>query len=204
MAHLQNHSTHWQHPSGFTRGRVDWPIDAGRWLPDPFAPEILASIRALVAETLSAEEASLVISALERIRAAEQALGRGPDAFGLIHADMHYRNLLFEGTTVRAIDFDDCGYGPFLYDPAVMLSAIVDWPHYPALRAALLAGYHRVRPLSVEHEAYLDTFIALRQIQDALWVLQSREHPVLGEDWAGVARNSLTPVPALLEGSWTP
>jgi Ser/Thr protein kinase RdoA (MazF antagonist) len=116
----------------------------------------------------------------------------------LIHADLHYGNLLFEGRTVRAIDFDDCGFGPLLYDPAVMLSAILDWGEYPALRAALLEGYRRVRPLSAEHESYLDTFIALRQMQDAMWVLEWRKHPAIRSDWAALARRCLSPVAGLL------
>jgi Ser/Thr protein kinase RdoA (MazF antagonist) len=213
MARLQNHAARWELPQGFTRGRVDCPVEAARWLPDPFAPEVITSIRTLVAATLSEAEAVQVTAILERVRAAEQALGisevnwqtqggrlpqRGQSTFGLIHADLHYYNLLFARGTVRAIDFDDCGFGPLLYDPAVMLSAILGWAEYPALRAGLLAGYRRVRPLSAEHEALLDTFIALRRVQDALWVLEWRKHPALGDDWAAQARQALAPLTALL------
>lgn len=198
MAHLQNHTSQWVRPPGFARGRVDWPIESARLLPDPFAPEVVASIETLVADTLSAAEATQVVETLARVRAAEQTLGQGPDAFGLIHADLHYRNLLFARGTVRAIDFDDCGFGPYLYDMAVMLSEILDWEEYPVLQAGLLAGYRRVRPLSVEHEAYLDTFIALRRLQDALWMLEARKHPAIGDDWAAEARQAIAPLAALL------
>jgi Ser/Thr protein kinase RdoA (MazF antagonist) len=61
--------------------------------------------------------------------------------FGLIHADLHQENYLFHGKQVRAIDFDDCGYGPFVYDLAVTLSELEHRADYPTLRAALLAGY---------------------------------------------------------------
>ncbi len=197
MARLQNHSAGWTRPPGFRRGRADWPIAAGRWLPDPFAPEILAAIHAGIAARLSPAEAGQVTAALTRIRAVDQALGRGPDAFGLIHADLHYHNLLFDGATVRALDFDDCGFAPWLFDPAVMLSEVLDWPDYPALRAALLAGYRRARPLSAAHEAYLDTFIALRQLQDVLDLL---DLPAAAFTAASAARirQSLATLPALL------
>jgi len=195
MAYLHTHAAQWELPQGFTRGRVDWPIESARWLPDPFAPEVITSIRTLVADTLSAGEAEQVAAILARVRAAEQALGMsqegGQGTFGLIHADLHYRNLLFERGTVRAIDFDDCGFGPLLWDPAVMLSELLDWADYRALRSGLLAGYRRVRPLPAEHEAHLDAFIALRRVQDALWMLESREHPVLNDDWAADARRAL-------------
>ncbi|HEX6606228.1 MAG TPA: phosphotransferase [Chloroflexia bacterium] len=198
MAQLQDHADHWERPPGFTRGRVDWPVAMGRTLPDPYGPEVVAYIEGLVAETLSAVEAAPVTEALARVRAAVQALGQGPDAFGLIHADLHYGNLLFSGDTVRAIDFDDCGFGFRLFDFGVMLSAVLDWPAYPALRAALLAGYRRVRPLPAAHEAHLDAFIALRLVQDALWILEWRRHPALGADWAGQAREVLATLAAFL------
>ena len=200
MAALQNHALRWERPPGFVRGRVDGPNAAAGRRSDPFAPDILAAVEALVTDTLSAAEAAPVMAVLARAQAVEQALAEEPGTFGLIHADLHYGNLLFAGDTVRAIDFDDCGFGPLLYDPAVMLSALLDWPEYPALRAGLLAGYRRVRPLSAAHEALLDTFIALRQVQDAVWRLEWREYPPLGADWAAEARQALTPVATLLAG----
>jgi Ser/Thr protein kinase RdoA (MazF antagonist) len=205
MARLQDHAAHWQRPPGFTRGHVDWPVAMGRTLPDPYGPQVVAYIETLIADTLSAAEAAPVLEALARVRAAAQVLGQGPDAFGLIHADLHYGNLLFSGDTVRAIDFDDCGFGFRLFDFGVMLSAVLDWPDYPALRAALLAGYRRVRALSAEHEAHLDAFIALRLVQDALWILEWRQHPALGADWAAQAREVLATLAAFLAtGTATP
>lgn len=197
-ARLQDHAVRWGPPSGFARGRVDSPIEAARWLPNPFAPEVLTDIHTLVADTLSEAEAAQVTAVLARVRAVERALGQGPDTFGLVHADLHYGNLLFAGGAVRPIDFDDCGFGPWLYDPAVMLRPLLGREAYPALRAALLSGYRRVRPLPAEHEAHLDTFIALRQVQDAIWVLGSRRHPAIADDWATHARQYLASLPALL------
>ena len=99
---------------------------------------------------------------------------------------------------MRAIDFDDCGFGPFLYDLAVPLAVLHDRPAYPALRAGLLAGYRRLRPLPPAHEEYIDTFIALRRVQDALWVLAARRHPAIGPDWVTQARQILAPLSAFL------
>jgi len=192
MARLQDHATRWRPPPGFRRGRVDWPIERARWLPDPFAPEVVEACRTLVADSLSAEEATQVVAVIERVRETEQALGKGRDTFGLIHADLHQYNLLFSGDTVRAIDFDDCGFGPLLYDLAVPLTMLQGRAEYPALRAALLDGYRRVRPLPPEQEAYLDTFMALRHLQDALWVLEARPQSTVRDGWAAQARRSLT------------
>ena len=197
MARLQNHAAGWQRPPGFARNRVDWPIASARTLPDPFSPPVISGLHALAAARLSAEEAGQVAAVLTRLQAAQQALGRGPDAYGLMHADLHHRNLLFDHGRLRPIDFDDCGFGLLLFEPAVMLSELLDWPHYPALRAGLLAGYRRARPLPAEHEAYLDLFIALRRIQDIDWPLSLPSAPPTPA-WVARARRSLKPLPALL------
>ncbi|MDQ3929550.1 MAG: phosphotransferase [Chloroflexota bacterium] len=203
MARLQKHAAQFGPPLGFDRGRVDYPVERARRLPDPFDIEVVAYCRTLVADTLTEEEAKQVEVVIERVREAEHALGivreARPPTFGLIHADLHHYNLLFQRGTVRAIDFDDCGFGPLLYDLAVPLSMLQDRPAYPALRAGLLRGYRQVRHLSAEHEAHLDTFIALRHLQDALWVLEYRKHPAIRDDWAAQARASLAYVLTFLE-----
>lgn len=207
-ARLQEHATLFGPPPGFPRGRVDYPVESARRLPDPFAPAVITAVHTLVTTTLGTKEAALVAKVIARVQAAEEALGitgidwRSPEGhpatFGLIHADLHHYNLLFARGTVKAIDFDDCGFGPHLYDLAVTLNELLRRATYPALRAGLLAGYRRVRPLSAEHEMYLDTFIALRQLQDALWVLEQREHPAISEDWAAEGRQRLASLQAFL------
>lgn len=197
-AHLHDHAIAFGPPPGFARGRVDTLDVDTRLASDPFAPEVVAPTLALVTETLSAAEAGMVEAVIARIRAAEQALGQDPATFGLIHADLHKYNLLFARGTVRAIDFDDCGFGPRLYDFAVTLNELLVDPGYPSLRTALLAGYRRVRPLSAAHEATIDTFLALRRLQDGLWVLRARRHPAIGPDWPAQARAQFAPLPAFL------
>jgi Ser/Thr protein kinase RdoA (MazF antagonist) len=197
-ARLHDHAIAFGPPPGFARGRVDTLDVETRLGSDPFAPAVVAPILALVAETLSPAEAEIVGAVIARVRAVEQALGTDPATFGLIHADLHKYNLLFARNTVRAIDFDDCGFGPRLYDFAVTLNELLDESNYPPLRAALLAGYRRVRPLSAEHEADIDTFLALRRLQDGLWALGARLHPAIREDWAAQARAQFAPLPAFL------
>jgi Ser/Thr protein kinase RdoA (MazF antagonist) len=131
----------------------------------------------------------VVAAAISSIWATLQALGEEPGAFGLIHADLHHRNLLFGREGIGAIDFDDCGYGHWLYDLAVPLTVLRHHPAHDGLRQGLLSGYHRRRPLPVDQEAHLETFIALRTVQDVLGMIQEREHPTFRDRWeATVAR----------------
>ena len=88
------------------------------------------------------------------------------DDVGLIHADLHTGNAVFEGDRVKLIDFDDCGTGPRLYELAVAV-----WEHrldadYPAYLDALRAGYLTNRDIDL---ARLDDFIAVRQVAFDLW-----------------------------------
>lgn len=85
---------------------------------------------------------------------------------GLIHADLHLGNALFDRGEVKLIDFDDCGTGPRLYDLAVALWELRDRPDYPAFRDALLSGYRARRGIDAR---CLDDFIALRQVAFDLW-----------------------------------
>ncbi len=85
---------------------------------------------------------------------------------GLIHADLHLGNAVFQGDRVKLIDFDDSGTGPRLYDLAVALWELRDLPGYPRHLEALLDGYRSRRPIDPTH---LDDYIAARQVAFDLW-----------------------------------
>ena len=104
------------------------------------------------------------------VRARLAAYGRQEDRYGLIHADMRLANLLIDGGRTRLIDFDDCGFGWFMYDFAAGISFMEDHPQVPALRAAWLDGYESVRPLADADEAEMDSFIMLRRMALLAWI----------------------------------
>jgi len=119
----------------------------------------------------SAEELAVFAAAAQRVHATVQELGKSRDVFGFIHADLHQWNYLFCGEEVRAIDFDDCGWGYYTYDMAVTLSYLEDWGTFPALQDAFLTGYQRVRPLPRRYAACLDVFLAARILYMVPWIL---------------------------------
>ena len=61
-----------------------------------------------------------------------------------------------------------------------------------------MSCYRDVRLLSIEQEAYMNTFIALRRGQDAIWGLEWRKHPAISDDWVEEARRGLTPISQVL------
>jgi Ser/Thr protein kinase RdoA (MazF antagonist) len=94
---------------------------------------------------------------------------------GLLHSDLHRRNMLRTGQGLRVIDFDDCGYRPWVQDIAV---ACAFWYEQPSRRLdALLEGYHRLRNLPSQHLDDLSLFVAARLAGVALWVVgRAREN----------------------------
>jgi len=47
---------------------------------------------------------------------------KNSDKLSLIHADLHFGNMIWRKNTICPIDFDDCGYGLNMYDLAVTLA----------------------------------------------------------------------------------
>ncbi|MEZ4737069.1 MAG: phosphotransferase [Caldilineaceae bacterium] len=202
-AQLHEHTAHWQPPADFVRGRVDAITATARraaWLPVSPTPshpvvypaaEDVARLLALVSDHCSRQAAVVVDRTIAQIRAVFHALGDGKTVFGLLHADLHQENYFFHRGEPRLIDFDDCGWGHYLFDLNVTLFEVAQLPAYPLLREALLRGYRSIRPLSAQHEGYLDTFMALRRLQLMCWVIESRDHPAFRAGWAEWARNDV-------------
>jgi Ser/Thr protein kinase RdoA (MazF antagonist) len=156
-AQLHNHAAGWTIPAGFVRSAWGWDAlfgDAIRFTPLS-APEVWALIPPSARRVF--EEAALAL------RRAIGELGGDPEVWGLIHADLHLDNVLFAGGEARPIDFDDSGYGYWLYDIAVALWELRLHRHWPAFRQAFWDGYARHRPVPYGQLPYLDTFIAARE-----------------------------------------
>lgn len=188
MARLQDHAQGFQPPPGFTRPRID-DIPATR-----------AAVVPLVAEVRPPSDVALVEAALDRVAAMLDGLGHGPDAYGLIHSDLHQWNYLFHHGEAHLLDFDDCGYAPFLYDLAVTTFEVESEPHFPSLRAALLAGYGATRPLPPDPEAVLTTLGHLRRIQNLVWNISLRGDVYMRDRWQQVVTTGLDRLRALVSG----
>jgi len=105
-----------------------------------------------------------------RVGEAMKALGDGPEAFGLIHADLGVdANLLFWHDEPRPIDFDELGFGYWVYDLAVALEHCRGHDDYGRNRDALLGAYCEIRALPAEQMQYLDLFMAGLDVHLGLW-----------------------------------
>lgn len=159
-AKAHRHVEQWQKPAGFSR-----PVWSAASMLDPhglWGDWRLSPGTQAVRPILDAVDA--------RLRRDLAVYGTAPDRFGLIHADMRLANLLVDGGRTVLLDFDDCGFGWFMYDLAAALSFIETNPEVPALRTAWLDGYAAVRPLSAADLAVVDAMILLRRMVLLAWI----------------------------------
>jgi len=166
-ARMHLHARSWRRPPGFTR--FHWDYDAalgsvarwGRWQDgagvDREAHEVLSRLDAVLRERLA-------------------RYGRGPGRYGLIHADLRLANLLVDGdptagdAPIAVIDFDDCGFGWYVYDLAAALSFIEHHPLVPEMIDSWVRGYRSVTELAPEDEAEIWTFILFRRLLLVAWI----------------------------------
>lgn len=171
-ARFHRHASGWKRPGWFTRKTWDVAATVGRsaYWGDWRAALGLTAPGAAVLER--------VVTVLDRRLS---AFGDGPDRFGLIHADLRLANLLIDGDQIGVIDFDDCGFGWFMFDFAAAISFFETDATIPALQAAWVDGYRAAAPLSDEAERELPTFIMLRRLQLTAWIASHRETPTAQE-----------------------
>lgn len=190
-AAAHRHVRKWELPPGFTRPVWDAAaiLDAdGLWGDWRSAPN------------LTGPDAALLAAAETRLRAELADYGTGPDRFGLIHADMRLANLLVDGDRLTLIDFDDCGFGWFLYDFAASISFFETSPVVPALRRSWLEGYTAVRPLAAADLLMLDAMVLLRRMALLAWIGSHAETQLAQSHAAGFASDTAVLARAYLEG----
>ena len=160
-ARLHAHARGWRPPAGFTR--FAWDYDGafgtearwGRWQ-DGIA--------------VGAEEREVLGRLDETLRRRLAAFGSGPERYGLVHADLRLANLLVHDGETYLIDFDDCGWGWFLYDFGAAVSFFEHDPRVPELTDAWVRGYRTVRDLPAADEAEIPTFVLMRRLLLVAWI----------------------------------
>ncbi len=163
MARLHNFASQWQPPAGLTKRRFDWDglfqDDVGSGMPNAEAWALLPP----------AYKESFACVA-QQVRDVMDAWGRGPDVYGLIHGDLAVdANLLFWHGEPRAIDFDDSGFGYWVFDLAVALDPCWEDAAFPRYQEALLNGYAEYRSLPQKQLEQLELFLAALQVYWNLW-----------------------------------
>ena len=126
----------------------------------------------------------------------------------LIHSDANLSNLVFDGTRIGILDFDNMGYGPRIYEPTAPLPIIYDLEasgnlplsiSLPRLTEALLAGYRRYIQLSELELHSFSLFQAVRIFGGLGWAVSQQVSPQekIALEQGGTAK--INQISALLE-----
>ena len=161
-ARCHNHASRWSLPAGFTRQRWD-------------DTTLVAGAHHTVAPAwenwaLSAEQRDLVLRCRDALRERLVRWGKDRERYGIIHSDLMPENLIVADDGVRLIDFDDAGFGWYLYDPASALLYYYGSDFYETLLQSWLNGYRSQRQLSDDELAEMPTFLLLRCFYALGWL----------------------------------
>jgi Ser/Thr protein kinase RdoA (MazF antagonist) len=168
VARLHEFATTWRAPAGFVRPHWDWEAQLGGSEFDHSREELVASMPPQFQEPFE------IIS--QEARRVMQSLGKGPDAYGLIHADLYPENVLFKAGKAYPIDFEDVGYGYWMWDIAVALCQWAWGMDWERMRDAFRGGYTQIRPLPDAQWALLDLFVATQFATMMLWASAFLKH----------------------------
>ncbi|MGV3618071.1 MAG: phosphotransferase enzyme family protein [Fimbriimonas sp.] len=175
MGRLHAFAEGWTPPEGFDRQqthralgpRRPWPVDT----PSPMVSE---------------PDRELLLQVIAEAQALLNSLPQDSAYFGLLHADLHVGNLLFEGEDLNVIDFDDTGWGFWMHDFSAALAYETERDEYEAIRDAMFEGYAEARPLPPRARELLSPFIQLRFFGVGNWVMERADNPLLrkeGPEW---------------------
>jgi Ser/Thr protein kinase RdoA (MazF antagonist) len=113
---------------------------------------------------------TLAVEKYNRLMAYLRSLPCNPEDYGMIHQDAHSGNFFIdENYTLTLFDFDDCVYGHFIYDIAMVLFYGSSGEADPAeftnrFMPVFLSGYREENRLDPAWLAELPHFMKLREI----------------------------------------
>ena len=161
VGRLHAFASRWQPPVGFERFIWDWEgLLGGRGFGYSIEELITSMPRHL-------QKPFQIVS--KEVKAGMKALGKGRDAYGMIHADMYPDNILFKDGEAFPIDFEDCGFGYWLWDIGVALEQHPWTEEWCRKRDAFLEGYIQVHALPESQLRSIDLFMAANYATGVLW-----------------------------------
>jgi Ser/Thr protein kinase RdoA (MazF antagonist) len=161
VAQLHEFAAGWQPPAGFSRFVWDWNSQLGGSMFKHSREELVASMPSKYKEPFE------IVS--QKIKRVMKSLGKESDAFGMIHADLYPENFLFKDGKAYPIDFEDCGFGYWVWDIAIALCKWAWNEEWDRMRDAFHEGYSQVRTLPDKQWKQLDLFVATQFATMVLW-----------------------------------
>ncbi|HZW36172.1 MAG: phosphotransferase enzyme family protein [Deltaproteobacteria bacterium] len=189
---MHRHSRTWVPPDDFRR--PEWNFDTMLAGPRPVWGRWEEGVG------LDSSSRLLLGRAVEVVSRRLGEFGRGKEHSGLVHADLRLANLLFDGDRTKVIDFDDCGFGWYLYDLSTALTFIEERPDVPDLIRAWLEGYRRVMTMTGDEEREIPTFLMLRRMMVMSWIASHADTELAQSEGVGYTLGTCRIAKRYLEG----
>ena len=176
-ARMHLHSKSWLPPPGFKR--PTWNFESMLGGPRPLWGRWQDGIG------LDSEREKLLGRLAEVVAQRLERFGSGHERFGLVHADLRLANLLIEGDKTKVIDFDDCGFGWYLYDLSTALTFMEERPDAQELVDSWVRGYRLLATLTRDEEGEIWTFMMLRRMTVMAWIGSHSDTELAQSEGAG-------------------
>jgi len=127
----------------------------------------------------------------------EQYKSKNPHKFSLIHADLHFGNIVWKKDEPIPIDFDDCGFGFQMYDLAITLGSLTYLFKLSKKKAKqpfiefFFEGYSSIQDLSKEDLEILPWLKLTRNLVMLGWGYERRDHPDIFEHFKKNIKNKI-------------
>ncbi len=167
IAAMHNQASAWQPPAGFVRQALD---EVGLLGDQPFWGRFWER------SDLTPDERDLLIEVRDQLRVLLSGYGKDSTQYSVIHADLHPGNVLIEGETLAAIDFDDVAFGWHMFDLAVALHQCQHLADYDAVQAACIEGYVSARSVTDHNLAMIPIFLLVRGMSEIGWFADRPEN----------------------------
>lgn len=180
MAKLHQHSSSWLLPVGFSR-------------PTYNVERLLAAISQLgvlvQSGIISSDDYQMFQKAAVQVQEFIPSLQQTCESWGVIHADLHQGNYVFDSEEVRPIDFSRCGFGFYLYDIGQSLGDVE-----ASLRWHFFEGYSTVKALPANYQSAVETFFVGSTVENfAFLSANPQEYEWLSRAVPYVVENHLLP-----------
>lgn len=172
IATINNQAASWHPPAGFRRHALDADGLMGT---QPFWGRFWER------SDISPGERALLVKTRTQLHERLIRYGKAPSRYSVIHSDLHPCNVLVNGETLTAIDFDDVAWGWHMYDLAAALHQCQELAQFGAICAACVEGYRSVRPVADEDLAMLPLFLLVRGMAEIGWFADRPENATPAE-----------------------
>ncbi len=179
LARLHLHAAQWERPEGFVRPRRDLAYFQG----------VLRDLWPAVADArIGRSDYAELEKSIGTLGDMMRSMDDNRQTWGIIHADAHKGNLLYQAGEIGLIDFSFCALGSYMFDVAVCLSDMK-----PALHRAFVGGYQRLRNLPAGYQRLVEGFFLGAMVGTfALWIPNPRAQGVLATKVPQIARDYAT------------